>query len=324
MASCSGQTGNVHDHRRAVGVGDHAVVLVRSPGVDLRHDQRHAVLHAEGRRVVDHDAARRFGRRRELPAARAAGREECDVAALERFVLQLLDLVGLAVELELLAHRAGRGEEPQRGDRETPPLEDAEDLHSDCAGSADDRDVPGVHGRGDRYRSPRNAERPLRRGAGCRLALVPPELQRDEIVAAVRAAVEPRRDVLAMWEAGSAAWGREDAYSDVDLQLLVEDDAVAETLGVVIVPWRCSARSRSASRRLVRPGTDTNRSSIACGGGRYRLVDLAVMRRSAPHQLNERERHGNRRISFDKTGAAATIGLDRPRTASASRSAWVN
>ena len=45
--------------------------------------------------------------------------------------------------------------------------------------------------------------------------------------------------------------------------------------------------------------------------GEYRLVDLAVMRRSAPHQLNERERHGNRRISFDKTGAAATIGLDR-------------
>jgi hypothetical protein len=141
---------------------------------------------------------------------------------------------------------------------------------------------------------------------------VPPELRRDEIVAAVRAAVEPREDVLAMWEAGSAAWGREDAYSDVDLQLLVEDDAVAATVAVVD---RALAMLSPIDIRFEAPRPTWHGHEQVFyrlrRAGEYRLVDLAVMRRSAPHQLNERERHGNRRIAFDKTGAAATIDLDR-------------
>lgn len=139
-----------------------------------------------------------------------------------------------------------------------------------------------------------------------------PELQRDEIVAAVRAAVESRADVLAMWEGGSAAWGREDDWSDVDLQLLVEDDAVAATIDAV--DRVLEALGPVAIRfEVPRPAWHGHEQVFyrLDRAGEYRLVDLAVMRRSAPNQLNERERHGERRIAFDKTGAAGSVALDR-------------
>ena len=60
---------------------------------------------------------------------------------LKAIGFQLLDLVGLALELERLAGRAGRGEQLQGGDGEVPSLEDAEDFDSDRAGGADNGDV---------------------------------------------------------------------------------------------------------------------------------------------------------------------------------------
>ena len=83
--------------------------------------------------------------RHELAAARGAGAEEGDVDALEGGRGQLLDLVRLALELERLADRAGRGEQLQGSDGEVPSLEDAEDFYSDRAGGADDGDILGVH-----------------------------------------------------------------------------------------------------------------------------------------------------------------------------------
>src|SRR6202163_4282930 len=80
------------------------------------------------RNAEEYDGARRPRRRRELAAACGAGAEEGDINALEGRCFQLLDLVGLALELERLAGRTGRGEQLQGSDGEVPSLEDAEDL----------------------------------------------------------------------------------------------------------------------------------------------------------------------------------------------------
>ena len=72
------------------------VVLVDLLGVHLRHDQRDAVLHAEGAGVVDDDRAGRDRRRRELLADRPAGGEEGDLHVLEAVLGQLFDRVRLA------------------------------------------------------------------------------------------------------------------------------------------------------------------------------------------------------------------------------------
>ena len=72
------------------------------------------------------------------PAARAAGAnsrlrvapalKKAMSTPLKRIRFQLLDRVRLALELERLAGRAGRGEQLEGGDGEVPSLEDAEDF----------------------------------------------------------------------------------------------------------------------------------------------------------------------------------------------------
>ena len=52
----------------------------------------------------------------------------------------------------------------------------------------------------------------------------------DRIATAVTAALQALPDVLAGWEGGSAAFGKVDAYSDIDLEYLVADDASFELL----------------------------------------------------------------------------------------------
>jgi hypothetical protein len=138
------------------------------------------------------------------------------------------------------------------------------------------------------------------------------ELDRNEIVNAIQKAVEPQSYVLAMWEGGSASWGREDIWSDIDLQLLVDDNFVAKTikhvdealhkLSPVDIRWVVPQPTWHGHEQIF------YRLRVA---GEYRLVDLAVMRRSSPNQLSEFERHGKRKIIFDKTGEAQQTSLDR-------------
>jgi len=137
------------------------------------------------------------------------------------------------------------------------------------------------------------------------------QLGRDAIVAAVRNAVEPLSYVIAMWEGGSAAWGREDEWSDLDLQLLVDDDRVAAAIAAVETALAALSpvEIRFEAPRPTWHGHEQVFYRLR-DAGEHRIVDLAVMRRSSPRQLNERERHGERRIAFDKTGAARPVPLD--------------
>jgi hypothetical protein len=144
----------------------------------------------------------------------------------------------------------------------------------------------------------------------------PRELERHEIVGALQRALEPHAFVLALWEAGSAAWGREDRWSDLDVQVLVEDERVADAIRVV--DQALAALSPVEIRFEVPQPTWHGHDQVFYrlrDAGEFRLVDLAVMRRSSRSQLAERERHGERRIAFDKTGEASPTSLDRVRHA---------
>ena len=54
----------------------------------------------------------------------------------------------------------------------------------------------------------------------------PPAIGRDEILRVLDRALSPRPEVQAMWEGGAAALGRVDVYSDIDLQVAVDDPQV--------------------------------------------------------------------------------------------------
>lgn len=139
-------------------------------------------------------------------------------------------------------------------------------------------------------------------------------LTRSEITSSLRAVLEPLPFVRAMWEGGSAAWGRDDAYSDVDLQLLVDDDQVEAAIAV------CDdtlARLSPIEIRFEVPQPTWHGHAQVfyrlADAGEYLLVDLAVMKRSSRDLFRERERHGERIILFDEHDEVGGEALDPAR-----------
>jgi hypothetical protein len=56
---------------------------------------------------------------------------------------------------------------------------------------------------------------------------------RNDIIAAFMTELKPLDYIHALWEAGAAAFGRVDQWSDADLYLVVDDDRVEETFQVI-------------------------------------------------------------------------------------------
>jgi len=120
-------------------------------------------------------------------------------------------------------------------------------------------------------------------------------LLRDRICKAVTEALRPFPDVFAGWEGGSAAFGAVDAYSDIDLEYLVADDASFELL-------------YASAERAIETVSPITASHIPLkgryyklqDGGDFLLVDLIFFRAGdSDHQLNV-ERHGDMVPLFDK------------------------
>jgi predicted nucleotidyltransferase len=137
-------------------------------------------------------------------------------------------------------------------------------------------------------------------------------LGREDIVAALRAALEPCPGALAFWEGGSAAFGRADAWSDLDLYLLAADEAVEEALAVVEQAL-AALSSIAARRRLPEPIRHGHAQVfyLLADAPEHLVVDLVVLRRSAPERFLEQERHGVPLVYFDRTGEIAPLPLDR-------------
>jgi predicted nucleotidyltransferase len=134
-------------------------------------------------------------------------------------------------------------------------------------------------------------------------------LTRDAILQALRRALEPRRHVHAMWEGGSQAFGRTDEWSDIDVQVDVDDEKVAETLIAIDGVLEGLSPIRDRLEMPAKPGyaqvfyrlRDTSP---------FLLIDLCVMKRSHPNKFLEPEVHGRVIIHFNKGGALQVKPLD--------------
>ena len=135
---------------------------------------------------------------------------------------------------------------------------------------------------------------------------------RDAILAALHTALGAEPRALALWEGGSTAFGRADDLSDLDLHVLVEDDDVEAVLAVV--EGALTALSPlSAAHRLPEPTWHghTQVLYLLRDASPHWMVDLVVMRRSAPERFLEPERHGHHLVLFDRTGEIVPVPLDR-------------
>lgn len=134
---------------------------------------------------------------------------------------------------------------------------------------------------------------------------------RQAVIHALAAALEPLPFVDAMWEGGAAAFQRLDKWSDVDLYVVAADDQVPETFRVV----EDALASLSPIRHKYEPAWPPE-SGIAQAfyrlerASEFLLVDLAVLKRSAPDKFLEPELHGQAIFAFNKRDSVQTPPLD--------------
>lgn len=131
-------------------------------------------------------------------------------------------------------------------------------------------------------------------------------LDREVILSALRQALEPLDYVYAMWEGGAAAFGRVDAWSDIDLCVDAADERAAEVLAVC-ERTLAALSPLTLKYEMPQPTWHGHWQSFFQleAAGPFQVVDLAVIRHSNPQKFLEPEIHGRARVHFDKARVVA-------------------
>jgi hypothetical protein len=138
------------------------------------------------------------------------------------------------------------------------------------------------------------------------------KVSRQEIIDTLAAALEPAPFVHAAWLGGSDASGRTDQWSDIDLQVVVDDDRIDETFGVV--HEAVETLSPIAHRhRLPQPTWHGHEQELLSlrDAEECHFLDLVILRRNSENWFLEPERHGQPLILFDKGGLVRPAPFDR-------------
>jgi predicted nucleotidyltransferase len=136
-------------------------------------------------------------------------------------------------------------------------------------------------------------------------------LGHDRILAALKGALEPLEYTHAMWEGGAAAFGRADEWSDIDLQVDVDDDRVEEALA--LIERTIEALSPIELRYRLPEPTWHGHAQVFYrlrDASPYLLLDLVVLRHSNDVKFLEPEIHGPAVFYFDKAGLAQAPAFD--------------
>jgi hypothetical protein len=146
-------------------------------------------------------------------------------------------------------------------------------------------------------------------------------LDRKRIALALQAALEPLPAVASLWEAGSAAFGRADEYSDLDLVADVADGHEDEVFAVVEDTLAALVRAEEPGcaqpilerKAIPQPAFHgmAQRFYKLAATSEWLLIDFCLRPLSKPGHFGEVERHGTPIVYFDKTGAAQTTRLDQ-------------
>lgn len=137
-------------------------------------------------------------------------------------------------------------------------------------------------------------------------------VNRKMIVDALVAALEPESYILAMWEAGSTAFDRTDDWSDIDLQIDVEDDRVNDVFS--LVENTLSALSPiDLKYELAQPTWHGHAQAFyrLRDASPYLLLDFVAMKHSNNNKFLQAETHGQPQIHFDKAGVVVSPPFDQ-------------
>jgi hypothetical protein len=124
---------------------------------------------------------------------------------------------------------------------------------------------------------------------------------RGTILEALVGALEPQPHVHALWEGGSEAFRRTDLWSDLDVQVDVDDERVSDTLARI--EGVLESLSPIQNRLEAPPGPEDGYIHVFYrlrDTSEFLLVDLCVMRHSYPDKFLEPQIHGKVVIHFNK------------------------
>lgn len=130
-------------------------------------------------------------------------------------------------------------------------------------------------------------------------------LTRQHLVELVQRVLQPLPFVHALWEGGSVAFGRADAFSDADLQACVDDDKVAETFAALEAELE-KVLGIEAVFSVPEPAWHGHAQRFYRFEGRepWLMLDFCVQKRSNERRFLESEIHGKAIFLFDKIALA--------------------
>lgn len=136
-------------------------------------------------------------------------------------------------------------------------------------------------------------------------------LNRQQIVAELLKALEPVEFVHALWEGGSTAFGRNDPWSDLDLQVDAADEHTSQVLPLVEAALE-QLSPIELRYEIPQPSWHGHTQVFyrLRDAGPFLMVDLAVMKHSSSNKFLERELHGEAVVYFDRCGATQPPALD--------------
>jgi hypothetical protein len=140
---------------------------------------------------------------------------------------------------------------------------------------------------------------------------------RQKILETIIATLEPKDFILA------AAHGFTDEWSDIDIQVIVEDEHISETFDIL----EESLKTISEIRFKWRVPEPTLHGHSQCfyqltEASPFLFIDFAVLKQSSTNHFLDRERHGSLVIGFDKANLLAQPTLNRREHFSKMQERW--
>lgn len=134
-------------------------------------------------------------------------------------------------------------------------------------------------------------------------------LQRPQLLAALRGALERCESVVAAWEGGSEAFDRVDELSDVDVVAVVQDDSVETTFEFVETELRSVSPIELRYDVPLAEGYSQKFYRLR-DAGEFLVVDLVLIRRGDPLLFREVELHGHGRVWVDREATLVEVHID--------------
>ncbi len=124
---------------------------------------------------------------------------------------------------------------------------------------------------------------------------------KEQIVERLNGLLYRNKDVVAVWEGGSVATGYDDEYSDLDLSIICEDDAV-ETIFPILDEYLENDLGIIRKLRVPEP---TWHGFAQCfyqvkNVPEFFYLDIVVIKKSSPAKMTESDSHGTALVWFEK------------------------